>query len=129
MPDLENADKEHSPKFKLEYTTFPTSALHPPGAPGEAAEGEWEGATGPDADTEAAGAAGRRKFAYPIPRRHLPRKLRNETVGRAKKYAPYELEDLTVGSWAALARRLGRKKGKGLRQRFQEFMYMGGGEA
>ena len=78
----------------------------------------------------AAAAAARKKFAWPIPKRHLPRTLRNATTGKSKKYAPYGLEDLEVGSWGGLARRLGRgKKGKKLRQRFKEFMYMGGGEA
>ena len=112
LPGLDEADEGHGPKFKLEYVTFPASALHPP-PPAEGAEN----------------AAGGRKFAYPIPRRHLPRTLKNGTAHRSKKYAPYALEDLTVGAWAGLARRLGRAKGKGLRQRFREFMYMGGAEA
>ena len=105
---MDEADEGHGPKFKLEYVTFPASALHPP-PPAEGAEN----------------AAGGRKFAYPIPRRHLPRTLRNSTVRRSKKYAPYALGDLTIPSWTALGSRMGRSKGKRLRQRFKEFMSMG----
>ncbi|RDX55657.1 hypothetical protein OH76DRAFT_757959 [Lentinus brumalis] len=112
LPGLDGATEEDSPKFKLEYLTFPVHALHPH------AEAE-----------EAENATLARKFAYPIPKRHLPRSLRNSTVTKSKKYAPYGLADLTIPSWTRLARRLGRKKGKTLRQRFKEFMYMGGGEA
>ena len=43
---------------------------------------------------------------------------------KAKKFAPYALADLTIGSWTELGTRLGRNKGK-LRQRFKEFMSMG----
>ena len=63
-----------------------------------------------------------RKFAYPIPKRHLPRPLRSST---AMKSTPYGLADLTIPSWTRLARRVGRKKGKTMRQRFKEFMSMG----
>ena len=136
LPDLDEADEAHRPKFKLEYTTFPVTALRPePGPEPERGlevegEGEDEGeAGGAEAEAAEGVSAQKKKFAYPIPRRHLPRTLKNGTVHRSKKYAPYALEDLTVGAWAGLARRLGRAKGKGLRQRFREFMYMGGGEA
>ena len=129
MPNLDDADEAHSPKFKLEYTTFPAGALHPPVAPEVEADGEWEEEEDTEIGTEAEVAARKKKFAYPIPRRHLPRALRNRTVTKSKKYAPYALEDLTVGSWAGLARRLGRAKAKGLRQRFRRFMYMGADEA
>ncbi|KAI0832451.1 Metallo-dependent phosphatase-like protein [Trametes gibbosa] len=101
LRDMESAEESRPPKFKLEYLTFPVGALHP--------EGEGEG-----------------KVWRPIPRRHLPRTLRNATVGRSKKYAPYGLGDLTIGSWTGLAQRLGRAKAKGLRSRFREYMYMGG---
>ena len=135
LPDLDEADEEHRPKFKLEYTTFPVTALRPePGPepePGLEVEGEGED-EGEAGGAEAEGAEGvsaqKKKFAYPIPKRHLPRTLRNSTVGKSKKYAPYGLADLTVASWAGLGSRMGRSKGKQLRQRFKEFMYMGGGE-
>ncbi|KAI0750846.1 Metallo-dependent phosphatase-like protein [Daedaleopsis nitida] len=109
LPGLDEADEEHRPKFKLEYLTFPVRALHPPAAA---------------ADADGVG----RKFAYPIPKRHLPRTLRNSTVSKSKKYAPYSLADLTIGSWTGLGRRMGRSKGKKLRQRFKEMMYMGRGD-
>ena len=139
---MDDADEAHPPKFKLEYTTMPVRALHPPAAPEKgkvaaaAAETEEESEedvaaeSDGEVEVEAAGKGkGREKFAWPIPRRHLPRALRNSTVDKSKKYAPYGLADLTVGSWARLAARLGRKKkGKALRQRFKEFRYMGGGE-
>ncbi|TBU49566.1 Metallo-dependent phosphatase-like protein [Dichomitus squalens] len=114
LPDLEGADEEHRPKFKLEYLTLPASTLHPP--PDDAPESENE--------TAMATSAGR-KFDWPIPKRHLPRSLRNSTTTKSKKFAPYTLDDLTIPSWTGLAKRLGRNKGK-LRQRFKEFMYMGG---
>ena len=107
LPSLDEAGEDDRPKFKLEYTTFPVRALHPPPAGGP------EGLGG-------------RGFAYPIPKRHLPRSLRNSTRTKSKKYAPYGLADLTIPSWTRLARRVGRKKGKTMRQRFKEFMSMGG---
>lgn len=110
MPGLDAADEEHSPKFKLEYVTFPVRALHPPPAEGPENVG------------------GAQKFAHPIPKRHLPRSLRNSTVSKSNKYAPYSLPDLTIPSWTALGSRMGRSKGKKVRQRFKELMYMGGGE-
>lgn len=108
LPRLDEAGEDDSPKFKLEYTTFPVRALHPPPAGGP-------------------GGLGARGFAWPIPKRHLPRSLRNSTRTKSKSYAPYSLEDLTIPSWTRLARRVA--KGKKLRQRFKELMYMGGGEA
>ncbi|KAI0650721.1 Metallo-dependent phosphatase-like protein [Trametes meyenii] len=116
LRNMDAADATHPPKFKLEYMTFPVTALHPQAAP-EAEEA---------ADATSTGA---RKFWYPVPRRHLPRVLRNGTATKSKKFAPYELEDLTIPSWAGLAQRLGRAKAKKLRQRFRRFMYMGADEA
>ncbi|KAI0776087.1 hypothetical protein BD413DRAFT_526378 [Trametes elegans] len=120
---LDRADERRAPKFKLEYLTFPVSALHPDAG----AEAEAGAGTEPAAD--ATSARGARKFWYPVPRRHLPRTLRNSTVEASKKFAPYELEDLTIPSWTALGQRLGRAKAKKLRQRFRRFMYMGANEA
>ena len=117
LPDLDGADEEHRPKFKLEYLTFPAGVLHPPPDATPASEGET-----------AVAASAARKFSWPIPKRHLPRSLRNSTTTKSKKFAPYSLEDLTISSWTGLAKKLGRNKGK-LRQRFKEFMYMGGEQA
>ncbi|KAI0660952.1 hypothetical protein C8Q70DRAFT_912248 [Cubamyces menziesii] len=130
---MDEADESHPPKFKLEYLTFPVTSLHPPpkadGADGNATEGEDNnGAV--DAAVSVEAHSGANKFWYPIPRRHLPRTLRNTTLTRSKKFAPYGLEDLTIPSWTALAQRLGRSKAKRLRQKFKQYMYMGGaGEA
>ncbi|KAI0320832.1 hypothetical protein OF83DRAFT_1162184 [Amylostereum chailletii] len=87
------------PKFKLEYLTYALERLHP----------EQEG----------------QEFDYPVPLKELPKGLREP--GRLRsKYAPYGLQDLTVGSWMGLAGRLGEeKKGGKLRKRFREYMYMG----
>ncbi|KAL0070755.1 Endopolyphosphatase [Marasmius tenuissimus] len=60
----------------------------------------------------------------PIPRKLLPKSLRNGTISKSK-YAPYELPDLTVGSWYELAVRLGKSgEKKKLGRRFKEFMYL-----
>ncbi|KAM5532304.1 hypothetical protein V8D89_014062 [Ganoderma adspersum] len=117
LPDLDEADEKHRPKFKLEYLTFRADALHPLAPPGEVSAAEDETAV-----------AAARKFNWPIPKRHLPRSLQNSTMTKAKKFAPYALADLTIASWTELGTRLGRNKGK-LRQRFKEFMSMGGEQA
>ncbi|KAL7282436.1 hypothetical protein ACG7TL_003907 [Trametes sanguinea] len=117
---MTKADERHAPKFKLEYLTFPVEALHPP-----APERDEAG----DATNSTADAAKARKFWYPIPKRHLPRPLRNSTIAKSRKYAPYGLADLTIPSWTGLAQRLGRTKSKRLRQKFREYMYMGAGGA
>ncbi|KAI0335497.1 hypothetical protein GY45DRAFT_1316828 [Cubamyces sp. BRFM 1775] len=127
---MDEADESHPPKFKLEYLTFPVTSLHPPpeadGADGNATDNNG----GVEAAVSAEARSGASKFWYPIPRRHLPRTLRNNTLTKSKKFAPYGLEDLTIPSWTALAQRLGRSKAKRLRQKFKQYMYMGGaGEA
>ncbi|KAL1946769.1 hypothetical protein VTO73DRAFT_14873 [Trametes versicolor] len=128
---MDGADERHPPKFKLEYLTFPVAALHPPEAEGAA---DATDTAEPASDSaEASEGKGKEKkgakFWHPIPRRHLPRLLRNSTIGKSKKFAPYGLEDLTIPSWTALGQRLGRSKAKQLRQRFRRFMYMGADEA
>ncbi|KAI9000980.1 hypothetical protein BD414DRAFT_473259 [Trametes punicea] len=124
---MDKADESHLPKFKLEYVTFPARALHPPPDMDEAGDATAINGT----TTSVAGGieAESRKFWYPIPRRHLPRTLRNSTITKSRKFAPYELEDLTIPSWTALAQRLGQAKSKRLRQKFRQYMYMGQGEA
>lgn len=107
MPNLTGTEK-HPPKWKLEYLTFAPHALHPPTAGGD------------EAGTQTA-----ERFVYPIPLRHLPRKLRDANV-TSSKYAPYRMADLTIPSWAELARRLAEaKKNAKLRRRFRQYMYMG----
>jgi len=102
LPDLDAANETHPPKFKLEYLTYGLDALHPP-------VGVMENA-----------------FHYPVPLRHLPKGLRKGDVGTSK-YAPYEMEDLTIGSWVELAHVLGNKNNKKVRERFRRYMYMDGG--
>ncbi|OCH94072.1 endopolyphosphatase [Obba rivulosa] len=103
MPNLGDSDRKHPPKYKLEYLTYPVESLHPPR----------------EATAEA-------KFHYPIPLKQLPRSLRNATIS-SSKYAPYEVEDLTIPSWLELARRLGDPAEAKLRKRFKKYMYMGAG--
>ncbi|PCH41204.1 endopolyphosphatase [Wolfiporia cocos MD-104 SS10] len=104
LPALDASSKKHPPKYRLEYLTYPLALLHPPDAAAEA------------------------QFAYPIPRRHLPKSLRNATRSESK-YAPYRLEDLTIPSWTGLARRLAEGTEEKLRKRFRKYMYMGADEA
>ncbi|KAJ7047361.1 endopolyphosphatase [Mycena alexandri] len=52
---------------------------------------------------------------YPVPSKNLPSKVK-------KKHTPYGLEDLTVGAWVALARRMGNSKK--LSSFFKTYMYM-----
>ena len=90
-------NKAKTPKFKLEYLTHKLEALHP-------------------GDVE--------EFQYPIPLKQLPKSIR-EGNGKSSKFAPYGMEDLTIGSWVRLARRLGDASRKKLRRRFKQYMYMG----
>ncbi|KZV72170.1 hypothetical protein PENSPDRAFT_576601 [Peniophora sp. CONT] len=93
---LSNATEK--PKFKLEYMTYELDALHP-----------------------ADGSAG------PIPKKELPKSLRKRTKKNASsKFAPYGLPDLTVGSWLALADKLGGSGAKKVKKRFRKYMFMGG---
>ncbi|KIK68138.1 hypothetical protein GYMLUDRAFT_81588 [Collybiopsis luxurians FD-317 M1] len=98
IPSLSDADKTDHPRFKLEYTTLPFSALFP-------REGQNE--------TE---------FRYPIPLKNLPKSLRNGEI--KNKYFAFNMEDLTVGSWMELARRLGDRKETRLRKKFGKYMSM-----
>jgi len=99
IPDLDDANKTHKPKFKLEYLTLPPSLLHPP----------------PDGDSE---------FQHPFPLRNLPKSLRKDKVTDSK-YTPYHLPDLTIRSWVELGRRLAETKHGKLRKRFRKYMYLG----
>ncbi|KAJ3985885.1 endopolyphosphatase [Lentinula detonsa] len=102
IPHLKDADKSDPPHYKLEYTTFPASVILPE-------EGQNE-----------------TKIWYPIPLRNLPKSVRDGKM--KKKYFPYSMQDLTIGSWLDLARRLGDIKEKKLRKRFRQYMYLGGRE-
>ena len=100
LPEERVAKKTDKPKFKLEYLTYGLDALHPED-PKDAAE-----------------------FEYPVPLKQLPKSLREGNV-TSSKFAPYRMEDLTIGSWVGLARRLGDPSRKKLRKRFKQYMYMG----
>ncbi|KAF8218705.1 endopolyphosphatase [Tricholoma matsutake] len=105
IPELLKANQTHKPKFKLEYLTLPALRLHPPPSAGDKSE----------------------EFIYPIPLGHLPRSLRNRGVS-GSKYTPYEMEDLTIGSWIVLGQQLGNSERKKVRKRYKKYMYMGGEE-
>ncbi len=99
MPGITAANETHPPKFKLEYLTYPLSALHPKKSGDE------------------------KEFHYPVPKRHLPRSLREK--GKTKsKYAPYEMEDLTIRSWVVLGRRLASAGHGKVRRRFRKYMFV-----
>ncbi|KAF8655288.1 hypothetical protein AX16_003187 [Volvariella volvacea WC 439] len=106
LPDLDKADEQEKPHFRLEYMTFRPESLHP---------------------SEDGSSAEEDEFHYPIPLVHLPRSLRNGSV-TASKFAPYELEDLTIGSWVNLARKIGDRGEKKLRKSYRKYMYLGGEE-
>jgi endopolyphosphatase len=94
--------KTRKPKFKLEYLTYRLEALYP-------------------MDLKETS-----KFQYPIPLKQLPKSLREGKV-TSSKFAPYQMDDLTIPSWVGLARRLGDSSSKKLRRRFKQYMYMGEG--
>ncbi|KAI6035383.1 hypothetical protein F5J12DRAFT_902200 [Pisolithus orientalis] len=101
MPKVEKYDARDTPEYELEYLTFSLLRLH----------------TG--------GVAGRTSNTQPlIPLESLPEELRDAEVKKSK-YAPYEMEDLTIPSWVELARKIGKEGGK-LRKRFRKYMYVGG---
>lgn len=110
MPLL-NGTKKRPPKYRLEYLTFAPALLHP--------------TSSPNANTTTTDGDVAKKAWHPIPLRHLPRSLRNSTVTKSGKYAPYRMEDLTIGSWLKLARKLGKGKNEKLRKKFRKYMYMG----
>lgn len=62
------------------------------------------------------------EFQYLIPLKNLPKSIQKGEI--KKKYFPYEMKDLTVGSWMDLARRLGDIKENGLRKKFKQLMYL-----
>jgi endopolyphosphatase len=102
---LKKATAKRPPKWKLEYLTYRVTALHP------------------DPDQELGGDA---EFIYPVPLRHLPRSLRDNTTATKSKYAPYKMDDLTIPSWLKLARKLGEPEAVKLRERFKRYMFQSG---
>jgi len=104
MPDLEEATKKHPPKYKLEYVTHAIEALRPP------------------SNTSIHGVRKKGGWIPPVPKHLLPKSLRHGNRS-SSKFAPYELEDLTIPKWIHLARSLG--KSKKMWKRFLGYMYMG----
>lgn len=101
LPSIKDADKSHPPHFELEYVTYSVANMHP--------------RKGLEVD-----------FQYPIPLKQLPAPLRNASTSRTK-YAPYEMDDLTIGSWIRLAHQLGDSSHLKVRKRFRKYMFGGGG--
>jgi len=101
IPKLKKTNKTHTPRFELEYLTYPIDSLHP----------NAEGDVG-------------REFQYPVPLGLLPEPLR-ERGTKKSKYAPYRMEDLTIRSWIRLARRIADERGEKVRKRFRKYMYFG----
>ena len=112
MPNLTGSEK-HPPKWKLEYLTFALPALHPPPPTAVASN-----------DSDADAQKKKDGFMYPIPLKHLPRKLRDANVTKSK-FAPYAMEDLTIPSWMRLARKLSDRGHRKLRKRFRRYMFLG----
>lgn len=99
------------PRFKLEYVTHSVDALRPPTN------------TTNVTTTEGAHLWKKQKdWIPPVPKHLLPKSLRDPNRTQSK-FAPYELEDLTIPNWIALARELG--KSKKMWKKFIGFMYMG----
>ncbi|EGO27522.1 hypothetical protein SERLADRAFT_446757 [Serpula lacrymans var. lacrymans S7.9] len=117
IPNLLEFDEKHEAEYRLEYLTFPISRLDAPRS--EEGAGAVAGDSGLTIGTAAQPPA--------VPMRNLPRSLREGDVRRSK-YTPYEMEDLSIGSWVELGRRLGEGKEEKLRRRFKKYMYMGGEE-
>ena len=103
IPGLEEANKTHPPKFKLEYLTYRLDALHPD----------------PERDSG-------EKFTYPVPPKLLPKSLRKPGVTKSK-YTHYKMKDLTIASWIRFGRRLIDETK--LQRRFRKYMFAGGKEA
>ncbi|PPQ98547.1 hypothetical protein CVT24_004038 [Panaeolus cyanescens] len=105
--NLEQANKTHGPGFELEYLTYPLESLHP----GTSSSGVGS----EEADD----------FVYPIPVRHLPESLRRPGIGDSY-YAPYGMEDLTIGSYMGLAKNVAKRRK--LQRLFRQYMFQGGEE-
>ena len=101
LPDVGVGNESVRPGFELEYLTYSLPSLH---------AGMFE----------------------PVPERELPKSLRrirgngseSESESEGSKYAPYELADLTIGSWIGLGRRLGDGRSRELRKTFERLMFM-----
>ncbi|KIY71419.1 endopolyphosphatase [Cylindrobasidium torrendii FP15055 ss-10] len=104
IPDLGEGNKTHYPHFKLEYATYAPAALYP------LTVNDEEGMKDKD------------NAFYPIPLKNLPKSLRKGPVSKSK-YLPYGMEDLTIGSWVDLARKLSKDGNQKLRKKFRKYMY------
>ncbi|KIJ70553.1 hypothetical protein HYDPIDRAFT_105296 [Hydnomerulius pinastri MD-312] len=108
MPKLGEYDENHTPDYELEYLTFSLSKLWPSAGGDQITAGD---------EPEPL-----------IPLKNLPDVLQSSGA-TTSKYAPYNLDDLTIPSWIDLAWRLGQRQEKKLRKRFRKYMYMGGDES
>lgn len=146
LPGVGEGNETYKPKFELEYLTFTLPSLHPgsENAPPEDNEwweddGEEEENDGEEEQEEDESESRERRLAgaddggapdseeekrYPIPLKELPKSLRHGKTGAKSKYAPYQLADLTIGSWLKLGRKLGDKERRKLRGKFRRYMYM-----
>jgi endopolyphosphatase len=110
LPDLAESTKKNPPRYRMEYLTFDIDALRPP---------ETQGPEQLD------GGSTVKKHVHwvpPVPKHLLPKSLREGNRTKSK-FAPYQMEDLTIPSWIEFARNLG--KSKQLWKQFIGFMYMG----
>ena len=119
MPGLGDANERKEPKFKLEYLTYTLPSLQ---LGAEEDDKEEDGVGKIDAEKK----KGKKGRWYPIPLKELPKSLLKGK--KRKKYLPYEMEDLTIGSWMRMAVRLGKEEDRKLIKRFKKYMYMGGEE-
>jgi len=108
LPDLDTSSKKNPPKYRMEYLTFEIDALRPPN----------------DTDSTPSGVKKHKGESWvpPVPKHLLPKSLRGGNRTKSK-FAPYQMEDLTIPSWIGFARKLG--KSKRLWKQFIGFMYMG----
>lgn len=124
MPGLGSADKRKKPKFELEYLTYTLPSLRlENGDNDDDDDDDDEGKKEPGLEN---GEKGKKEGWYPVPLKELPKSLRKGK--KSKKYLPYEMEDLTIGSWLKIALKLGDVKQSKLRKKFERYMYMGGEE-
>ena len=119
MPGLGDADERKEPKFKLEYLTYTLPSL-------QLGNEHDEGGEEVRGKIDIVNKKGKEKW-YPVPLKELPKSL-VKGKKKSEKYLPFNMEDLTIGSWMKMAVRLGERKENKLRKRFKKYMYMGGEE-
>jgi endopolyphosphatase len=119
LPDVGRGNKDDRPKFRLEYLTYALPSLQVGGGNGGGSGGDGDG----EEELEGERKSGKGGVFQPVPVRELPKSLKNGTR-TSSKYAPYGLEDLTIGSWIGFGRQLGDGKEKKLRKTFEGMMRM-----